>query len=267
MSTIQKLSSNYFLSPDENKLNDFSDPADKSTHNCDPSNRTQGGDPGKGSKSSLLQVLFHAELDFARSASPIEFPLLGHNINALCFNRLHRDPNSLLFFQIPFSLFYVCSKMRMRTCYLSCAYYKKAFDKVRHGELFNLLQAIQVEDKNLRILRSVYVHQSVAVRFPKGLTNWVEIKRGVRQGCIVSPDLFNLHGESILRSLDGVPVGVSINGVIINNIRYADDIVSIATTEEGLQQLLDESNSNGESKGFSINHKKKEDQVPGHLEI
>ena len=54
-----------------------------------PSNHTQGGDPAKGSKSSLLQVLFHAELDFARSANPIEFPLLAHNIHALCFNQFH----------------------------------------------------------------------------------------------------------------------------------------------------------------------------------
>ena len=107
----------------------------------------------------------------------------------------------------------------MRSCYLSCAYYKKAFDKVRQGELLNLLQAIQV-DKDLRILRSVYVHQRAAVRLPKGLTkNWVEIKRGVRQRCIASPDLFNLYGESILRYLDEVLVGVSINVVIINNIR------------------------------------------------
>ena len=140
--------------------------------------------------------------------------------------------------------------------YLVFIDYKKAFDKVRHGELFNLLQAIQVDDKDLRILRSVYVHQRAAVRLPKRLTNWVEIKRGVRQGCIASPDLFNLYGESILRPLDEVPVGVSINGVIINNIRYADDIVLIAATEEGLQQLLDEVNSNGESKGLSINHKR-----------
>ena len=94
------------------------------------------------------------------------------------------------------------------------------------------------------------------MRLPKGLTNWVEIKRGVRQGCIESPDLFNLYGESILQPLDEILVGVTINGVIINNIRYADDIVLIATTEEGLQQLLDEINSNGESKGLSINHKK-----------
>ena len=63
-----------------------------------------------------------------------------------------------------------------------------------------------------------------------------EIKRGVPQGCIASPDLFNLYGESILRPLDEVPVGISINGV---NIRYADDIILIATTEEGLQQRLD----------------------------
>ena len=89
--------------------------------------------------------------------------------------------------------------MRMRSCYLSCAYYKKAFDKVRHGELLNLLQVIQVDDKDLRILRSVYVHQRAAVRLPKGLTNWVEIKRGVHQRCIAFPYLFNLLGESGLR--------------------------------------------------------------------
>ena len=95
--------------------------------------------------------------------------------------------------------------------YLVFIDYKKAFDKVRHGELFNLLQAIQVDDKDLRILRSVYGPQRAAVRLPKGLTNWAEIKRGVLQGCIASPDLFNLYGESIFRPLDEVPVGISIN--------------------------------------------------------
>ena len=68
--------------------------------------------------------------------------------------------------------------------------------------------------------------------------------------------MFNLYGESVLRPLDEVPIRVSINGVIIDNIRHGDDIVLIATTEEGLQKLLHESNSNGESKGLSINYKK-----------
>ena len=137
--------------------------------------------------------------------------------------------------------------------YLVFIDYKKAFDMLRRGELFNVLQAIQVDGKDLRIVRSVYVHQRAAVRLPKGLRNWIEIKRGVRKGCIAYPDLFNLYGKSILRPLDKVPVGFFINGVIINNITCADDIVLIATTEEGLQQLLDEINSNGESKGLSIN--------------
>lgn len=99
------------------------------------------------------------------------------------------------------------------------------------------------------------------MRLPKGLTNLVEIKQGVCQGCIASPPLFNLYGESVLRPLDEVPIRVSINGVIIDNIRYADDIVLIATNEEGLQQLLHESNSNGESKGLSINYKKTKGMV------
>ena len=145
--------------------------------------------------------------------------------------------------------------------YLIFIDYKKAFDKVRNGQLFTLLQAIQVDDKVLRILCCVYVHQRTVKRLPNGVTNWVKIERGVRQGCIASPDLFNLYGESILRPLDKVPVGVSINGVIINNIRYADNIVFIASTEEGLQQLLDENNSNSVPKGLSINCKKKKSMV------
>ena len=85
--------------------------------------------------------------------------------------------------------------------YLVFIDYKKAFDKVRHGELLNLLQAIQVDDKDLRILRSVYVHQRAAVRLSNGLTNRVK----VRQGCIASLDLFNLYGLSVLLSF-GCPV-------------------------------------------------------------
>ena len=73
--------------------------------------------------------------------------------------------------------------------------------------------------------------------------------------------MFNLYGESVLRPLDEVPIRVSINGVIIDNIRYADDIVLKATTEEGLPKLLHESNSNGKSKSLSINYKKTKSMV------
>ena len=90
--------------------------------------------------------------------------------------------------------------------YLVFIDYKKAFDKIRHEELFNLLQAIQVDDKDLRILRSVYVYQRAAVRLPNGVRNWVKIERGVRRGCIASPDLFNLYGSQFCDHLTKSPL-------------------------------------------------------------
>jgi len=85
----------------------------------------------------------------------------------------------------------------------------------------------------------VYYQQQAAVQLQNGLTDWFEIKRGVRQSCVMSLDLFNLYGEIILRQLEEVEEGISVNGVKINNIRYADDAVLIATFPQGLQRLLD----------------------------
>ena len=113
--------------------------------------------------------------------------------------------------------------------------YQKAFDRVRHKELFKILANIQIDDKDMRIIRTIYCEQLAAVRLPDGLTNWFSIKRGVRQGCVMSPDLFNLYSEVILRELEGMPEGITINGVKINNLRYADDTVLLANSEEELQ--------------------------------
>ena len=66
--------------------------------NMTPVHYTQGGDPRRGRKSSLLQVLFHTELDFGRQSNPIKFQLFGHKIHALCFHRFHWDPLDSLCF-------------------------------------------------------------------------------------------------------------------------------------------------------------------------
>ena len=71
----------------------------------------------------------------------------------------------------------------------------------------------------------------------KSTTAWARIRRGVRQGCVMSPDLFNLYSEMIHRELEDVDEGIVVNGVRINNIRYADDTVSIAPSPEGLQRF------------------------------
>ena len=104
--------------------------------------------------------------------------------------------------------------------------YKKAFDKVRHQDLLKMLEKIQIDDKDLHVIRNPYNEQVAAVRMPdKSTTAWARIGRGVRQGCVMSSDIFNLYSEMILRELEDVDEGIVVNGVRINNIRYADDTV------------------------------------------
>jgi len=114
--------------------------------------------------------------------------------------------------------------------YLAFIDYQKTFDKVRHAPLFKILKKRNVDDIDLRIIKHVYYQQQAAVRLQDGLTDWFEIKRGVRQDCVISPNLFNLYGEIILRQLEEVEEGFTVNGVKINNIRYANDTALIATS-------------------------------------
>ena len=115
---------------------------------------------------------------------------------------------------------------------------ERCIDKVRHEKLLNILEHLDIDRKDLRVIRNLYWDQSAAVRIGGELSEYTLIKRGVRQGCVMSPDFFNIYSEMILRNLENYP-GVKINGENINNIRYADDTVLIADSEEDLQRLLD----------------------------
>ena len=87
-----------------------------------------------------------------------------------------------------------------------------------------------------------------------------KIKRGVRQGCVLSPDLFSLYSEIIMRNIEGQP-GVWVGGHNINNLRYADDTVLISENEKDLQQLLNIVESKSKKKGLELNSKKTEVMV------
>ena len=112
--------------------------------------------------------------------------------------------------------------------------YEKAFDKVRQPELVKILRNLNLDGKDIRLITNLYWDQLAAVNIDNNLTSWIKIKRGVRQGCVLSPELFAIYGEIILRSIIGIE-GISIGGVNINNIRYADDTVIIADSAEKLQ--------------------------------
>ena len=138
--------------------------------------------------------------------------------------------------------------------------YSKAFDKVRHDELFNILASLDIDGKDLRIIRNLYWDQNAAVRIEGEVSEFKKIKRGVRQGCVMSPDLFNIYSETILRHLEDLP-GLKLNGENINNIRYADDTALLATSEKDLQNLLDIVVTESERKGLFLNVKKTECMV------
>ena len=90
------------------------------------------------------------------------------------------------------------------------------------------------------LLRNLYAGQEAAVRTGHGTTDWFQIGKGVRQGCILSPYLFNLYAEYIMRhaGLEEAQAGIKIAGRDINHLRYADDTTLIAESEEELKSLL-----------------------------
>ena len=92
------------------------------------------------------------------------------------------------------------------------------------------------------------------------MSNEIHIKRGVRQGCVLSPALFNLYTEFIFRSADDLK-GVNIGGININNLRYADDTVLLAESQEDLQKIVDKVNAVGKQFNMKMNSKKTKTMV------
>ena len=147
-----------------------------------------------------------------------------------------------------------------RDVYLCFIDYKKAFDRVRHEELMSILEDINVDGKDVRLLSTLYWEQKAAVRVDDTLSDFVHIKRGVRQGSVCSPDLFNVYSEFILRNIEPEE-GCRVGGRNVNNLRYADDTVLISYSKTGLQRLLNIVSEKSLEKGLDINIKKTECMV------
>src|SRR5438034_180842 len=152
-----------------------------------------------------------------------------------------------------------------KNLYLCFIDFTKAFDKVRHIKLLNMLQDSDLDGKDIRLVRNLYWDQSAAIRYQNELGNFTHIRRDVRQGCVLSPDLFSSYSENIMRHLDGVG-GLIIGGYTLNNLRYADDIVLVAHSKEKLQEMLDIVDLYSEENGLSINIKKTESMVISEYE-
>ena len=122
--------------------------------------------------------------------------------------------------------------------------YAKAFDCVDHNKqdhkkLQKVLKEMGIPDHLTCLLRNMYVGQEATVRTGHGTTDWFQIGKGVLQSCILSPCLFNLCAEYIMRNagLEEAQAGIKIAWRNINNLRYADDTTLVAESEEDLKSL------------------------------
>ena len=118
--------------------------------------------------------------------------------------------------------------------------YAKAFDCVDHNKLWKILKEMGIPDHLTCLLRNLYACQEATVMTGHGTTDWFQIGKGVHQGCILSPCLFNLYAEYIIRNtgLDEAQAGIKIAGRYVNNLRYADFTTLMAESEEELKSLL-----------------------------
>ena len=132
--------------------------------------------------------------------------------------------------------------------------YQKAFDRVQHTKLIQILYDIGLDTRDIKIIENLYWNQKACVLVDDNFTENLDIRRGVRQGCILSPLLFNVYSETIFHeALADRTEGININGEIINNIRYADDSVLLAENAEDLQALVNSVHSTSKDYGLDMN--------------
>ena len=136
--------------------------------------------------------------------------------------------------------------------------YAKAFDCVDHNKLWKILKEMGISDPLTCLLRNLYAGQEETVRTEHGTTDWFLIGKGVSQGCMLSPCLFNFYVEYIMRNagLEEAQAGIKIAGRNINNLRYADDTTLMAEREEELKSLLMKVKEESEKVDLKLNIQK-----------
>ena len=136
--------------------------------------------------------------------------------------------------------------------------YAKAVDCVDHNKLWKIIQEMGIPDHLTCLLRNLYAGQEATVRTGHGTTDGFYIGKGVRQGCILSPCLFNFYAEYIMRNagLEETQTGIKIARRNINNLRYADDTTLVAESEEELKSLLMKVKVESEKVGLKLNIQK-----------
>ena len=126
---------------------------------------------------------------------------------------------------------------------------------------------MRIPDHLTCLLRNLYAGQETMVRIGHGTTDWFQIGKGVRQGCMLSPCLFNLYAEYVMRNagLEETQAGIKIAGRNLNNLRYADDTTITAESEEKLKSLLMKVKEESEKVRLKLNNQKTKIMASGPI--
>ena len=168
------------------------------------------------------------------------------------------------------NIHWIIEKARvLENIYLCFIDYAKAFDSVDHNKLWKILKEMGIPDHLTCLLRNLYAGQEATVRTRHGTTDWFQIGKGVRQGCILSPCLFNFYAEYIVRNagLEEAQAGIQMAGRNINNLRYADDTTLMAESEEELKSLLMKVKEESENVGLKLNIQKTKIMASGPITL
>ena len=135
------------------------------------------------------------------------------------------------------------------------------------NKLWKILKEMGIPDHLTCLLRNLYAGEEATVRPGHGTTDWFQVGKGVGQGCILSPCLFNFYAEYIMRNagLEETQAGIKIAGRNINNLRYADDITLMAESEEELKSLLMGVKEESEKVGLQLNIQKMKIMASGPI--
>ena len=130
--------------------------------------------------------------------------------------------------------------------------------------MWNILKEMRIPDHLTCLLRNLYAGQEATVRTGHGTRDWFQIGKGVRQGCILSPCLFNFYAEYIMKNagLEEAQAGIKIARRNINHLRYADDTTLMAESEEELKSLLMKVKEEGKKVGLNSTFRKRRSWHP-----
>jgi len=155
------------------------------------------------------------------------------------------------------NILWIMEKARdfQKNIYFCLVDYAKDFDCVDHNKLWKILKEMGIPDHLICLLRNLYAGQEATVRTGHGTTDCFQMGKGVGQGCILLPCLFNLYADYIMRNagLDEARAGIKIAGRNINNLRYSDDTTLMAESEEELKSLLMKVKEESEKVGLKLN--------------